>query len=240
MDCAAKSKQNKSRNGFTVRQTPALLLLSCVFEALPVKFPASCQSFSRLALVSWCLSRTHAPVSGTRFPRLAFFFLLQLYLNLSSPSSSSSCAGVSCDACLKGNFRGRRFKCLICYDYDLCASCYESGATTTRHTTEHPMQCILTRVDYGEATWERPRCLSSLSTNRTRWASIDRHVFFFSSPSLFTCRPVLWRRHVFGRAAPVVHMSLLRQDGLHGDVPAGARHLGARRDLHRGGEYAAY
>lgn len=59
-------------------------------------------------------------------------------------------AGVSCDACLKGNFRGRRFKCLICYDYDLCASCYESGATTTRHTTEHPMQCILTRVDYGK------------------------------------------------------------------------------------------
>uniref|UniRef100_A0A8C4ZKR8 E3 ubiquitin-protein ligase KCMF1 n=1 Tax=Gadus morhua TaxID=8049 RepID=A0A8C4ZKR8_GADMO len=56
--------------------------------------------------------------------------------------------GVSCDACLKGNFRGRRFKCLICYDYDLCASCYEGGATTTRHTAEHPMQCILTRVDY--------------------------------------------------------------------------------------------
>ncbi|XP_040053232.2 E3 ubiquitin-protein ligase KCMF1 isoform X1 [Gasterosteus aculeatus] len=59
-----------------------------------------------------------------------------------------TCPCVSCDACLKGNFRGRRFKCLICYDYDLCASCYESGATTTRHTTEHPMQCILTRVDY--------------------------------------------------------------------------------------------
>lgn len=65
-------------------------------------------------------------------------------------------AGVSCDACLKGNFRGRRFKCLICYDYDLCASCYESGATTTRHTTEHPMQCILTRVDYGKDLAESP------------------------------------------------------------------------------------
>ncbi|KAM6391627.1 E3 ubiquitin-protein ligase KCMF1 isoform 1-T1 [Rhynochetos jubatus] len=57
-------------------------------------------------------------------------------------------SGVSCDACLKGNFRGRRYKCLICYDYDLCATCYESGATTTRHTTDHPMQCILTRVDF--------------------------------------------------------------------------------------------
>lgn len=56
--------------------------------------------------------------------------------------------GVSCDACLKANFRGRRYKCLICYDYDLCAACYERGATTTRHTTEHPMQCILTRHDF--------------------------------------------------------------------------------------------
>ncbi|EEB18486.1 conserved hypothetical protein [Pediculus humanus corporis] len=56
--------------------------------------------------------------------------------------------GVSCDSCLKGNFRGKRFKCLICYDYDLCAVCFESGATTTRHTTEHPMQCILTHSDF--------------------------------------------------------------------------------------------
>ncbi|XP_013403674.1 E3 ubiquitin-protein ligase KCMF1 isoform X2 [Lingula anatina] len=56
--------------------------------------------------------------------------------------------GVSCDSCLKGNFTGRRYKCLICYDYDLCAACYESGATTTRHTTDHPMQCILTRADF--------------------------------------------------------------------------------------------
>uniref|UniRef100_A0A182K1H2 RING-type E3 ubiquitin transferase n=1 Tax=Anopheles christyi TaxID=43041 RepID=A0A182K1H2_9DIPT len=55
---------------------------------------------------------------------------------------------VSCDSCLKSNFRGRRYKCLICYDYDLCATCYEEGATTTRHSTDHPMQCILTQSDF--------------------------------------------------------------------------------------------
>jgi len=61
-----------------------------------------------------------------------------------------SILGVSCDSCIKGNFRGLRFKCLICYDYDLCATCYEAGATNTRHTADHPMQCILTRSDYGK------------------------------------------------------------------------------------------
>jgi len=55
--------------------------------------------------------------------------------------------GVSCDSCMKNNFRGRRFKCLICYDYDLCSSCFEAGASTPRHSASHPMQCILTRSD---------------------------------------------------------------------------------------------
>lgn len=57
--------------------------------------------------------------------------------------------GVSCDSCLKGNFHGRRFKCLICYDYDLCSTCYEAGATTTRHSVDHAMQCILTKADFS-------------------------------------------------------------------------------------------
>jgi len=56
--------------------------------------------------------------------------------------------GVSCDSCSKSNFRGKRYKCLICFDYDLCSACFENGTTTTRHTSEHPMQCILTRSDF--------------------------------------------------------------------------------------------
>lgn len=49
--------------------------------------------------------------------------------------------GVSCDACGKSNFRSKRFKCLICYDYDLCSNCYEQGEISSNHTKEHPMQC---------------------------------------------------------------------------------------------------
>lgn len=91
-----------------------------------------------------------------------YFLILSVYLKISFKTHESwllsfgwvHClsvlVGVSCDACMKGNFRGKRYKCLICYDYDLCANCYDSGATTSRHTTDHPMQCILTRTDIGQ------------------------------------------------------------------------------------------
>lgn len=49
--------------------------------------------------------------------------------------------GVSCDACGKSNFRSKRYKCLICYDYDLCSTCYEQGEASSHHTNDHPMQC---------------------------------------------------------------------------------------------------
>jgi len=51
---------------------------------------------------------------------------------------------VSCDNCLQTNFEGMRFKCLVCLDYDLCERCHTLGATTERHLTTHPMQCMLT------------------------------------------------------------------------------------------------
>ena len=73
----------------------------------------------------------------------------QLFISRKQTKHATVFVGVSCDSCNKSNFRGKRFKCLTCYDYDLCATCYENGATTTRHTADHPMQCILTRADFG-------------------------------------------------------------------------------------------
>lgn len=73
--------------------------------------------------------------------------------------------GVSCDCCLKTNFGGRRYKCLTCYDYDLCSTCYDAGTVTTRHLMNHPVQCILTKKDFelyygGEALLNTERLQS--------------------------------------------------------------------------------
>ncbi|KAH9384459.1 hypothetical protein HPB48_026466 [Haemaphysalis longicornis] len=64
------------------------------------------------------------------------------------PSRLSVHEGVSCDACSRSDFRGKRYKCLICYDYDLCETCYEEEATSKGHSTEHAVQCILTPSDW--------------------------------------------------------------------------------------------
>lgn len=69
--------------------------------------------------------------------------------------------GVRCNACARANFRGKRYKCLICYDYDLCERCFEEEVTDSAHKAEHAVQCILTQVDYdlyygGEAA-EQPQ-----------------------------------------------------------------------------------
>lgn len=37
----------------------------------------------------------------------------------------------------------------MCYDYDLCAACYGSGAVSGGHSVDHPMQCILTQSDFN-------------------------------------------------------------------------------------------
>lgn len=75
-------------------------------------------------------------------------------------------AGISCDYCKKNNFRGLRYKCLICHDFDLCSTCYEAGLVCSRHNINHAMQCIVAKDDFelfysGETLLnERPQSLT--------------------------------------------------------------------------------
>ncbi|XP_026332173.1 E3 ubiquitin-protein ligase KCMF1 isoform X3 [Hyposmocoma kahamanoa] len=158
--------------------------------------------------------------------------------------------GVSCDSCLKNNFRGRRYKCLICIDYDLCAACYESGATTNQHTTEHPMQCILSRSDFdlyygGEAlALEQPQAYTCPFCNRmgfTDTALIEHVTAEHADTTLAVVCPVC--ASMPGGEPNFVtddfagHLTLEHRTGPRDlisflDEPSGIRHGGVRRMPH--------
>lgn len=160
--------------------------------------------------------------------------------------------GVSCDSCLKNNFRGRRYKCLICIDYDLCAACYESGATTNQHTTEHPMQCILSRSDFdlyygGEAlTLEQPQAYTCPFCNRmgfTDTALMEHVTAEHADTTLAVVCPVC--ASMPGGEPNFVtddfagHLTLEHRTGPRDlisflDEPSGIRHGGVRRMQHTG------
>ncbi|KAF6778333.1 hypothetical protein AHF37_02058, partial [Paragonimus kellicotti] len=58
-------------------------------------------------------------------------------------------SGVTCDGCRQKEFRLRRYKCLICRDYDLCGSCFDTQQATNKHSSSHPMQCLIPKADHN-------------------------------------------------------------------------------------------
>ncbi|KAL1424098.1 hypothetical protein MTO96_003597 [Rhipicephalus appendiculatus] len=154
--------------------------------------------------------------------------------------------GVSCDSCMKANFRGKRYKCLICYDYDLCGTCYEAGATNTRHTPDHAMQCILTRSDFdlyygGEAvSVEQPQSFTCPICGKMGFTelTLQEHVTaeHTDASSEVVC-PVCAAlpggepNHVTEDFA--AHLSLEHRSNRDLDEPSGSRHV--RRIPHPAG-----
>lgn len=110
--------------------------------------------------------------------------------------------GITCEVCMKENFKGRRFKCLTCFDYDMCGACYDNGATSPRHKASHPMQCILTRSDlelyYGNEAGiipNQPQALTCPFCGRMGHteAMLTDHVYtehFHSANSLLVVCPI--------------------------------------------------
>ncbi|TPP55722.1 E3 ubiquitin-protein ligase KCMF1 [Fasciola gigantica] len=98
---------------------------------------------------------------------------------------SSRHDGVTCDACSQRDFRLRRYKCLVCCDYDLCGACFDNQCETNQHLRTHPMQCLIPKADHklfynGETSTEYsaqsftcPLCGQLGFTE----ASFSRHVF---------------------------------------------------------------
>lgn len=56
--------------------------------------------------------------------------------------------GVTCDSCGNSNFKGYRYKCLECPDYDLCDFCFEKKKMNKLHLISHAM-LLLHNPTYG-------------------------------------------------------------------------------------------
>ncbi|OON14146.1 zinc finger, ZZ type, partial [Opisthorchis viverrini] len=92
---------------------------------------------------------------------------------------------VTCDVCQQKEFGLRRYKCLVCRNYDLCGDCFDNRQATEKHSSSHPMQCLIPRADHdlffhGEPSSEYmaysftcPLC-GQLGFTET---SFSRHVF---------------------------------------------------------------
>jgi len=66
-------------------------------------------------------------------------------------------SGVYCDVCNPLNneimIKGDRYRCKICFDYDLCSNCYKNGNSNNFHLNSHPMEKIVKPRNYKSSSF---------------------------------------------------------------------------------------
>lgn len=68
---------------------------------------------------------------------------------LQQASGSAFHEGIKCDGCGRDDFAGNRFKCLECFDYDLCQACFGVSRTSKGHNVSHRMAMMPVAVHGG-------------------------------------------------------------------------------------------
>jgi len=91
-----------------------------------VAFAALCRALDRLNVDAWRLEQLAGGATGPSRPLLALMATL--------PGLHPQ---FFCDACGTRELRGLRFNCLVCSDFDLCASCYHRQPQVVRPNDHH-------------------------------------------------------------------------------------------------------
>jgi hypothetical protein len=58
------------------------------------------------------------------------------------PLALKSHPNISCSACGASPITGTRYKCWVCFDYDLCENCKSQGRTSKFHVPQHSLEAI--------------------------------------------------------------------------------------------------
>lgn len=60
----------------------------------------------------------------------------------------SSVTEVNCSFCNDEHVLWNQFECLVCLDYNLCSKCHEKQRYNRQHRPYHPMQLVMSQLDY--------------------------------------------------------------------------------------------
>ncbi|XP_024083561.1 dystrophin-like isoform X3 [Cimex lectularius] len=79
-----------------------------------------------------------------------------------------------CNICKQYPIIGFRYRCLKCFNFDMCQSCFFSGRKAKSHKLTHPMQEYCTATTSGEDVRDFTRALRNKFKSKRYWAKHPR------------------------------------------------------------------